>query len=83
MLTSIDFDDELAVEADQIEDVILEWDLPSKLDSAQSAVTEQEPKLSFGIGRDTSHRARMRAHPRLHWLMMWRFRQGPLTQPSA
>jgi hypothetical protein len=49
VLASVDFNNQFPLEADKVEDVVLERDLPPKLDSIQPAVAEQEPKFLFGI----------------------------------
>jgi hypothetical protein len=49
------------LETQKIQDVRSERNLSSKLDSVEPAVPQQQPKLSFGIRRNTSHRARTTA----------------------
>ena len=69
MLAPVDLNDQLSLEADKIEDVVLERDLPAKLDSIQPAVAEQEPKFLLGIRCDPAHRAGMLAQSGFHRLM--------------
>jgi hypothetical protein len=49
VLSSVDLNNQFPLEADKIEDVVLEWDLPPKLGSIQPAVTEQEPKFLLSV----------------------------------
>jgi hypothetical protein len=82
VLSAIDFNDELSVEADEIEDVALEWHLPAEFDSVEAPVAQQEPQLPLGIGRVAPHRAGMTAQRCFHCLMAWRLvAHGPLTPP--
>ena len=49
VLAPVDLNDQLSLEADKIEDVVLERGLPPKLDSIEPAVAEQDPEFSLGI----------------------------------
>jgi hypothetical protein len=49
MLASIDLDHKALLEADKIENVILERDLPPKLECGKPTVSQQAPHCGFGI----------------------------------
>ena len=59
MLAAIDFNDQFSLETYEVQDVLPEGDLSAKLDIVEPSITQQQPKLLFGIGGDTPHRTRM------------------------
>ena len=79
VLATADLDDELALEADKIKNVAPERSLPSEFDAIESAVAQQEPKLSFGISRGPSHLPCVAALLRADKLMMRSMRSPPLV----
>ena len=83
MLSTIDFDHKPPLKADKVDDVGPKGHLPAKLDAIEPAVAQQEPKLAFGISRNSPHGARIPAPPRWHGLMMRWVWHEPLTRSSA
>jgi len=57
VLSAVDFDHDLPLEADKIQDVRSERNLPPKLDPIETAVPQHQPKLSFSVSRNAPHRA--------------------------
>jgi hypothetical protein len=55
VLTSVDLDDEALLEADEVENVAFERNLPSKLVGGQSTIPEQAPHGGFCIRRFVPH----------------------------
>jgi hypothetical protein len=79
VLTTIDFDHQLSLETDEVEDVRPERNLPPELDSVETAIAHKKLKLLFGVGRNATHRACVAALTRLNCLMMRRLSHEPLT----
>ena len=58
MLTTIYLDDEAPFEAHEVENVVLKWDLPAKLEERQPPAAEQSPHGCLSVGRLTAQRFR-------------------------
>jgi hypothetical protein len=50
MLTAVDFDDELRLGADEIDDVSVDRDLPLEFPTGEAAVTQAKPQQALGVG---------------------------------
>ena len=84
VLPTINLDHESPLKAYEIENVRPERHLPSKFDSIESAISQQKPKLSLGIGRNAPHSARVLALSWFDDLVMRSVGHNPLTRrPSA
>jgi len=55
MLTAVDLDDKALLEADEIENVVSEWDLTTKFEGSETPVAKESPHRGFRIGRLTTH----------------------------
>jgi hypothetical protein len=55
VLAAVDFDDELALEADEIQDVVAEWNLLVKFHSGKAATAKRMPDDGFRIGGVATH----------------------------
>lgn len=49
MLTTIHFYNQLSRPANEVDDISIDRKLPEKLDILQSAISQAQPKLLFGI----------------------------------
>src|SRR5262245_42416480 len=61
MLPSVDFDNQPRFEADKVEDVTIERNLPLELKPLQLLVAERLPEQVFGLGCVGPHHASKRA----------------------
>jgi len=66
VLPTVDLDHELALEADEIENLALERNLPPEFDALKPPVAQQEPNLALSVSRDPSHLASVLALQRAH-----------------
>jgi hypothetical protein len=55
MLTTIDFDDEVLFEAHEVENEVLKWHLPPKLEEREPSAAEQSPHGRFSVGGLATH----------------------------
>src|SRR5258708_1133421 len=55
VLTTIDFDDEALLEANEIENKALKGDLATKLEERKASVAQQAPHRSLGVGGLAPH----------------------------
>ncbi len=55
VLTSINFDNELFIETDKINDVIYKRNLSPKLERGKATISKQLPHGCFGVGRRAAH----------------------------
>ncbi len=70
MLTSIDFDHELSLETNEVQNERAERRLPPELDAAEASVTQQAPERVFRIGHLPAQKARATTLPRIEGQMM-------------
>ncbi len=80
MLTTIDLDDEPLVEANEVENQVLERDLPAKLEKLEPPIAQQSPHPCFGIGWLPPHLLCETADALGGRSMVWRLRREPLTR---
>ena len=80
MLTTIDFDDELLLEAHKVENEILKGDLPAKLEEGEPSAAEQSPHRYFSVGRFATQLFCETADALGGRPMVWRLRREPLTR---
>src|SRR5262245_32744550 len=52
MLPAIDFDDELPVGAEEVDDVSIDWDLPLEFPTGEAAVAQAKPERARRFGCD-------------------------------
>jgi hypothetical protein len=57
VLTSIDFDHDPSIKADEIQDVISKWHLSAKLETDEAAVAQEAPHLRFCVRWVVPHTA--------------------------
>ena len=82
MLTTVDFDDELLLEADEVENEVLKRHLTAKLEgSSRRSRSSRHMAASASVGSRRIFFANLRI--RLAWPMVWRLRLEPLTRRLA
>ena len=80
MLTAVDLDDELPFKADEVENVVLKGDLPSKFVFCEASIAEQTPHRQFGVGGLVAHFLRETAEALGDRSMAWWLQREPLTR---
>jgi hypothetical protein len=51
------FDDQLSANAEKVDNVRTDRNLPAKLESAEAAITKKAPEAQFAVGRHAAHRS--------------------------
>ncbi len=80
MLAAVDLDDELFLEANEVENQVPERNLSAKLVSLKTPIAEQSPHPGFGVSRFSTHLLCECADTLGGRPMMWRLRREPLTR---
>jgi hypothetical protein len=80
VLTTIDFNDEALLEANEIENIALERHLPAEFEKLQPSIAQQSPHGGFGVRRLMAHLLCEIADALRCRTMTWRLRHVPLTR---
>jgi len=64
MRHSIDFNDQLSIECDEIDNKAIDWMLPAKLPTGESTISQRLPQACFGTCLGLSQLQRSRLEPR-------------------
>src|SRR5690242_2315627 len=80
MLAAVDFNDDLRLEAGEVQNVAAKRNLPAKLEPNKSTPAQQVPQLSLGIGEIATQGARTSAL-QLGYRSVVNAGHGPLTRP--
>jgi len=80
VLTTIDFDDDALLEANEVENEVSEGDLTTKFESSKPSVAEQSPHSRFCFGWIAPHLLGELADPFGYLSMVRRLWHQPLTR---
>ena len=62
VLAAVHFDDQRCFETNKISDEAIDWNLATKLEASESAITQGEPQFALGVG----HAGAQRTGPLTH-----------------
>jgi hypothetical protein len=57
VLRAVGFDDQLSANAEKVDNVRTDRNLPAKLESAEAAITKKAPEAQFAVGGRAAHRS--------------------------
>src|ERR1700722_3816920 len=57
VLRALGFDDQLSANAQKVDNVGADRDLPAKLESAEATIAQQAPQAQFAVSRRGAHRS--------------------------
>ena len=80
MMAAVDFNDDLSVETNEIQDVILKWDLSAEFETHETTVPQKLPHGGFSVGRRPTHGFRETAAAFRNQTMLKPWRHRPLTR---
>jgi hypothetical protein len=80
MVATVYFNDNLFFEANEIQDVVLKWNLPTKFNACKAAMSQKLPHHFFGGSRHPPQRSRECAASPSDRTMVKSLRHRPLTR---
>ena len=57
VLRAVSLDNQLSPNAEKVDDVGADRDLPAKLESAEATIAQKAPEAQFAVGRRAAHRS--------------------------